>query len=98
MSGTGKLKVDQLFKGLTRPTMLLGVTYTFAILNFMVCSILYVLTKEFKYFGALIIFHGVGYVICFYEPLFVELIMVKLNKCTRCRNRFFHGANSYEVL
>lgn len=96
MANTGHLKSDQLFKGLTRPAMLFGVSFTFVMLNLMISLICYILSKKLLIlFGLMPAMHALGYIICFQEPLFVELYLIKTNKCMKCRNKFYHGANSY---
>ena len=88
---------DPLFLGLTRPPMIFGVTYPFAVLNGFSCMAAYIVTTDFKWFIAMPFFHGIAYLICLKEPLAIELMMVKGSKCTKCRNKGFHGANSYDV-
>ena len=99
MSKTGVLHTDQLFKGLTRPPMLFGVSYTYFMLNFFTTLSAYIVTKSGWFLLATgPIAHAIGYIICFKEPLFVELFMVRAQKCTKCRNKLYHGANSYDVM
>ncbi len=93
---TGSLSIDPLFVGLTRPPMLFGVSYTFVLVNAFVCFLYYIQTSDLLVFimaGAL---HLIGYIICFKEPLFIELYMVKFQKCNRCRNKLYYGGNSYD--
>lgn len=97
MAESGKLEIDKLFKGLTRPTMILGVSFSFVILEFFITVILFVWTSQFKVFLIAGVIHGIGYILCHHEPLFLELIAKRLQKCNVCKNRRFHGANSYDV-
>ena len=97
MAETGRLKVDPLFVGLTRPTLLFGVSQMFVIMNAFCCIGYFVMTSDVMAMVALAFFHLVGYIICAKEPLFVELFMVKMQKCNKCMNKFFHGANSYDM-
>ena len=90
------LKTDPLFLGLTRPPMLFGVSYLFAVMNVMTCMIFYIATTQFKYMVLMLPIHGVCYYICSKEPLFVELFRIKGEKCSKCTNKFHHGANSYD--
>lgn len=96
---SGSVKTDQLFKGLTRPTMLFGVSYTFAIMNFMISVMIFMYSNDFR---VLLIMapaiHGIGFAASAKDPLFLDLIVVKLQKCNRCLNRFYHNANSYYVM
>jgi type IV secretion system protein VirB3 len=99
MASVGKVKTDPLFAGLTRPPMLFGVSYMMAAFNGFV-SMLYMIN-----FSNLVVFlvmasslHAIGYIICFYEPLYIHLWATRVGKCSRCRNRVYHGwVNSYEV-
>lgn len=93
----GKLKTDPLFVGLTRPSLLFGVSTGFATFNGLACLGYFVMTSDFRVIFLLIINHMIGYIICAKEPLFVELYMVKAQKCNKCKNKFFHGANSYDT-
>ena len=98
MSNTGQVKADQLFKGLTRPPMLFGVSFTFVMMNFMTTLIIYIMLKDLRILIIVApVLHMIGYIICFKEPLFVELMLVRSQKCTRCKNRLYHNANSYDV-
>jgi type IV secretion system protein VirB3 len=90
------LQADPLFVGLTRPPMLFGVSYTFTVLNGIGCMIAYIVTNEFRYFAMMFPIHALGYYICSKEPLFIELFKVRAEKCSRCRNKLYHGANSYD--
>ena len=88
---------DPLFLGLTRPPMIFGVTFPFAVLNGFSCMLAYILTTDFKWFFAMPFFHGIAYLICLKEPLAIELMMVKGAVCTKCKNKSFFNANSYDV-
>jgi type IV secretion system protein VirB3 len=97
MAGSGEIGSDPLFVGLTRPPMFFGVSYKFAVLNGMISMLSFINTEKLMILFILMpIIHGIGYFICFKEPLFIELFMIKLQKCNQCANKFFHGANSYD--
>lgn len=94
---SGKLESDPLFVGLTRPTMIFGVSIQFAMLNMMISVIIFIQKP-----GIVIIFiagivHLIGYLLCFKEPRFMELYLNKASKCNQCPNRAFYGANSYGI-
>lgn len=94
---SGELESDPLFVGLTRPTMLFGVSLSYVMLNMMI-SIGVFIQKP----GIMIVFvagivHLVGYILCFKEPKFMELYLNKASKCNQCPNKTFYGANSYNV-
>lgn len=96
---SGKIGVDQLFLGLTRPSLLLGVSYTFAALNGIVSLLAFILTNQFFYLLILLPgLHAVAWFICLKEPRAIELFIAKASKCSICKNRYYHGGtNSYDV-
>ncbi|MDX2082874.1 MAG: VirB3 family type IV secretion system protein [Rickettsiales bacterium] len=97
MSGT--IGSDPLFLGLTRPSMILGVSYTFAALNGMVSLLAFVITNKFFYLLILLpSTHMMAWFICLKEPRALELLIAKNSKCNVCANRFYHGGtNSYDM-
>ena len=97
MSDTGSIDSDPLFVGLTRPTMFLGVSFLFALLNGFISIIAYINAPSIKVIFIGVAVHMVGYIICFKEPLFLELYLKRGQVATRCRNKGFHGANSYDL-
>jgi type IV secretion system protein VirB3 len=97
MAETGVLQTDHLFLGLTRPTMFLGVSFPYVLLNSLITLLSFINTSDFRMFILAFVLHGIGYVLCFKEPLFLELYLKKAEKCNKCNNRLFHGANSYDV-
>lgn len=96
---SGSIGADPLFLGLTRPPLLLGVSYTFAALNGIVSLLAFVITSQFFYLLVLLPgLHLIGWFICLKEPRAIELLMAKTSKCSVCRNRMYHGGtNSYDV-
>ena len=97
MSEGGRLKLDPLFVGLTRPTLIFGVSQMFFIFNSMGSMGYYVMANDFKALGVLLVNHMIGYIVCAKEPLFIELFLLKMQKCNICKNKFFHGSNSYDM-
>jgi type IV secretion system protein VirB3 len=97
MSDTGSISTDPLFVGLTRPTMFLGVSFTFAMLNGFINIIAYINAPSLKVIFIAVLIHMIGYIICFKEPLFLELYIKRGQIATRCKNTRFHGANSYDL-
>jgi type IV secretion system protein VirB3 len=93
----GGLEIDRLFKGLTRPPMLAGVSYSFVLLNFMAIVATFIITTKLWVFLLGFLLHFIGYMICRDEPLFLELIILKMQKFSKCSNKIFHGGNSYDV-
>ncbi len=94
---SGYLESDPLFIGLTRRPMFLGVSFMFAGLNGIVCILTFINTKSFVVIFLMIALHMLAYIICFKEPLFMELWLNKSGKFNKCSNKIYYGANSYYV-
>lgn len=96
---SGQLGTDPLFLGLTRPSMLFGVSYTFAAFNGILSLLAFVITGKFFYLLVLLPgLHMIGWFICLKEPRAIELFIARMSKCNVCRNRYYHsGTNSYDV-
>jgi type IV secretion system protein VirB3 len=91
-SEVGRLGVDPLFLGLTRPAMMLGVTYNWFMVNGMIWVTYFIQTSNFAVLVPGAIFtHLLGYIICSKEPRFVDLWVIRMQKCMKCRNTMFHG-------
>lgn len=98
MSDENRLQSDALFQGLTRPTMILGVSYMFFVINGAISLICFINLQDFK---ILMVFsptvHLIGYIICLKEPRAIEMFVLKMKKGFRCINRSYHQANSYDL-
>lgn len=94
----GRLQSDPLFQGLTRPTMILGVSYMYFVINAIISMICFINLQSFKIlFVVAPIVHLIGYLICLKEPRAIELFIIKMSKGYKCINRGFHGyTNSYD--
>lgn len=86
---------DVLFVALTRPQMLLGVTYAWAVGNAIVTTELFLVFKSFWVLGAAIILHMVGWLACLKEPRVFDLWLVKAQRTPRVRNYRYWRCNSY---
>jgi type IV secretion system protein VirB3 len=95
-SHTGSVSTDPLFVGLTRPTMIFGVSFKFFFLNFFMSVLTYINFPGLSVIGMAIGIHLFGYIICFKEPLFLELYIKRNAKCRKTMNKLYHGANSYD--
>jgi type IV secretion system protein VirB3 len=93
----GQLNSDPLFVGLTRPTLIFGVSILYCLLNMMISITCFIQTSSIKVLVVSIIVHIFGYILCFKEPLFMEIALNKASKCNKCSNKTYYGANSYYV-
>lgn len=91
------LKIDPVFIGLTRPPLFFGTSYSYFLLNLLVSMIFYINLTSFKVIFISGLIHLVGVLLCNKEPLFIELILNKSQKCNLCKNKLYHGANSYDM-
>lgn len=86
---------DIMFVALTRPQMLLGVTYGFAIGNAIVITELFLLFKSAWVLLAAVILHLIGWIGCLRDPHFFDIWLVKAQRCPRVRNYRVWRCNSY---
>lgn len=90
-----RLASDPVFAALTRPQMIGGVTYPYAVLNLIVTGEAFLITRSFWVLGIAVVLHAIGYVGSLREPRFFELWMTRLRTCPRVKNFSFWGGNSY---
>ncbi len=88
---------DPLFVGLTRPTLIFGVSVQYALLNMLISVVSFIQTSNFQILFIAGIVHAIGYILCFKEPRFMELYLKKFQKCNQCANKMYYGANSYDI-
>ena len=95
----GRIGADPLFLGLTRPSMIFGVTYVYAAMNALAALMGFIVTSNFLYlFIMLPVLHAVAYFICLKDPLMLDLLIMKTSNFSACSNKTFHnGTNSYDV-
>lgn len=93
----GQLVSNPLFVGLTRPSMIFGVSIQYAMLNLMVSVTMFIQKSSIYIIFIAFVVHLIGYLLCFKEPRFMELYLNYSSKCNQCPNKSFWGANSYSV-
>ncbi|WP_293678088.1 type IV secretion system protein VirB3 [uncultured Phenylobacterium sp.] len=90
-----QLASDPVFAALTRPQMIGGVTYSYAVLNLIVSGEVFLATKSFWVIGLALAVHAIGYVGSIREPRFFDIWVTKLSTCPRVKNYSFWRGNSY---
>lgn len=90
-----RLASDPIFNALTRPQMIGGVTYSYAVLNLILTLEGFLIFRSFWVFAFAGAVHAVGYLGCLREPRFFDLWVTKLSRCPRVPNHRFWRANSY---
>lgn len=86
---------DILFVALTRPQMLLGVTYGFAIGNAIITTELFLLFKSVWVLIAALVIHLIGWLACLRDPRAFDVWLVKAQRCPRVKNYRLWRCNSY---
>ncbi len=98
MSEVGRLQSDQLFLGLSRPPMILGVSYTYFVAIAFICLQVFIWSSNFIVIGLIAIgTWGPGYLMCMKEPRAVELALLRGKWGYRCWNRFYGQPNTYDL-
>ena len=90
-----RLASDPVFAALTRPQMIGGVTYAYAVFNLIVTLEAFLITRSFWAFGVAAVMHAVGYLGCLREPRFFDLWITRVRCCPKTPNLWFWRANSY---
>jgi type IV secretion system protein VirB3 len=83
------------FKALTQPQMFAGVTYSYFIINAVVTTEAFLITRSFWAFGVAALVHAIGYLACLREPRVFDLWLTKVSRCPRIRNHRHWRCNSY---
>jgi len=86
---------DPLFTALTRPQMVLGVTYVFLVVNAIATTELFLIFKSVWVLLAALAAHLVGVAACANEPRAFDLWRAKLTITPRIRNHALWRCNSY---
>jgi type IV secretion system protein VirB3 len=89
------LQRDLVFSALTRPQMFAGVSYSFFVLNLVITTEIFLITKSFWAILAALVIHGLGYAICLREPRFLDLWILRASRCPRVPNHDYWRCNSY---
>jgi type IV secretion system protein VirB3 len=83
------------FRALTQPQMFAGVTYTYFIINAVVTTELFLVTRSFWAIATALFIHAVGYMASLREPRIFDLWINKVSRCARTRTHAQWRCNSY---
>lgn len=89
------LNATPVFRALTEPQMFAGVTYSFFIINLVLTTELFLITRSGWALLAALFVHMVGYVACLHDSRIFDLWLKKVSRCSRVRNFSFWRCNSY---
>jgi type IV secretion system protein VirB3 len=84
-----------IFRALTQPQMFAGVTYSFFIVNGVVTTEAFLMTRSFWALAVALVVHGIGYVACLREPRIFDLWLARVSRCPRVGNWRRWRCNSY---
>lgn len=90
-----QLERDVVFGALTRPQMFAGVTYGFFVLNAVVTTEIFLITKSPWALLAALVGHLIGYLACLKEPRIFDLWLTRISRNPRTRNWQAWRCNSY---
>jgi type IV secretion system protein VirB3 len=86
---------DPIFKALTRPQMVAGVTYNYLVINLVVTIETFIISKSFWTLALPVVIHLAGVLACLEEPRLVDLWLGRVRLCPNIPNRWFWTSNSY---
>ncbi len=85
----------QIFRALTQPQMFAGVTYSFFILNGVITTEAFLITRNFWTLLLAVGIHAVGYLACLNEPRIFDLWIARVSRCPRTPTWQLWRCNSY---
>jgi len=96
-TSVGTLDRDALFVALARPQMFAGVTYSFFVLNAVVTTEVFLLSRSVWVLVLALAVHAGGWIACRYEPRIFDIMLKRSVHCPRVRNHRFWRCNSYRA-
>ena len=84
-----------IFRALTQPQMFGGVTYSFFIINGVVTTEAFLVTRSFWALLAAGVIHAIGYLACLREPRIFDLWLTRVSRCPRTPDWRRWRCNSY---
>ncbi len=90
-----ELVKSTIHKALTQPQMLAGVTYSYFIINALVTTETFLVTRSFWALIVAAVVHAIGYLACLREPRVFDLWLVRVSRCPRVKNWRLWKCNSY---
>ncbi len=85
-----------IFRALTQPQMFAGVTYSFFVINGVVTTEAFLITRSIWAPAVALMIHAVGYFACLREPRIFDLWLVRVSRCPRTPNWRRWRCNSYQ--
>lgn len=98
MNGPVALIKDPLFQGVTRPTMLMGVTYEAFVFNFLFTSIAFLGSGRLTMLLVCLPIHAVCFIVCARDARYFGLLSLWFRTGGRSRSRLFWNSSSQAPL
>jgi type IV secretion system protein VirB3 len=89
------LQRTPVFRALTQPQTFAGVSYSYFVINLVVSTEVFLVTRSFASLLAPVTLHVVGYLASLREPRIFDLWIRRVSKCPRVPNYGFWRCNSY---
>ncbi len=89
------LQRTPVFRALTEPQTFAGVPYSFFVINLVVSTELFLVSRSLLSLLAPLALHIIGYLVSLREPRIFDLWIKRVSKCPRVPNYRFWRCNSY---
>lgn len=87
-------KRDPIFVGLTRPTMMWGVTVEGVLVNFMLTAIIFIASNNILLLLIAVPIHAISYLLCLHDPHIFGLLGQWLKTKGACNSRNYWKAST----
>lgn len=86
---------DPLVVGMTRPLLMLGVTYSYFVIEGIGTVVMFLMGNNLGYLLAVIPLHLTGLALCRWDPRFFDVLFRVAQRARPVANRRLHGCNRY---
>lgn len=86
---------DPLVVGMTRPLLVLGVTYSYFIVEGMAVTVLFLMGNSLAYLLLILPLHAAGALLCKWEPRFFDILLRTAQNARPVPNRPRYRCNVY---
>jgi len=86
---------DPLVVGMTRPILLLGVTYSYFVIEAVSATVLFLMGNNLLYLLTILPLHSAGMILCKWEPRFFDILFRVAQHARPVRNRPCYRCNVY---
>ena len=86
---------DPLVVGMTRPILLLGVTYSYFVVEAVGATVLFLMGNNLLYLLTILPLHSAGVLLCKWEPRFFDILFRAAQHARPVRNRPWYRCNVY---